>query len=118
MLVAGMVVWRIYFKPAVVLLHGDWLSFLGLATYPILDAEMIALASLRFHAVRQSTWSRSAFLLLCGMISYGIANTINLTGYVFSAEFSGIWKEVFWNLTNVFLLVMVLSTDLRKENKS
>jgi hypothetical protein len=49
------------------------------------------------------------------MASYGIANTINLTEYVFSFDSSGVLQNVFWLSTDIFLLVMLLGPDVLKE---
>jgi hypothetical protein len=112
--IANVLVWAFYFRPAMTMNGGDWVSFLGLALYPILDAAIITLVWLRVRAARGSLWYRNTLLLFCAMTSYGIANTLNLTGYVFSI-FDGLLPNVFWILTDVFLLVMALGTDLRKE---
>jgi hypothetical protein len=113
MLVAGVVVWLVYYSPAMTLPGSGWANFLGLALYPVLDAGIIALAWLRVRAAHGSAWSRSAFLLFCAMVSYGIANTINLTEYVFSLP-GGVWQSVFWILTDIFALIVALGPDLRK----
>ncbi len=116
MLVVGVIVWLVYYNPAMTLRGGDWTNFLGLALYPVLDAGIVTLAWLRVRAAWGSAWSRYAFLLFCAMTSYGIANTINLTEYVFSRT-GGTWQNVFWVLADVFLLLIVLGADLRKEQQ-
>ncbi len=118
MFVVNAVVWAVYFNPAMALQGGDWTGFLGLALYPILDAGIIALAWLRVRATRQPPWSRYAILLFGIMASYGIANTLNLTEYVFPPISGGILPNVFWILTDVFLLMLVLGTDSQTESKS
>jgi hypothetical protein len=118
MLLVNAVVWAIYYNPAMALRGGDWTGFLGLALYPVLDAGIVALAWLRVRATQQSAWSRYVFLLFCSMASYGIANTINLTEYVFALVSSGVLQNIFWILADVFLLVMALGADLPKENES
>jgi hypothetical protein len=118
MLAVSVVVWAVYYNPAMALRGGDWTGFLGLALYPVLDAGIVALAWLRMRAARGSAWDRYASLLFCAMASYGIANTINLTEYVFSPIAGGILQHVLWVLTNVFLLVIALGADLPKKNES
>jgi hypothetical protein len=117
MLAASVVVWAVYFEPAMALRGGVWTDFLGLALYPVLDAGVIALAWLRVRATRGSAWNRYAILLFCAMTSYGIANTINLTEYVFSPIAGGILQHVLWVLTDVFLLVIALGPDLPRQNE-
>ena len=116
-LAVSVVVWAVYYNPAMALRGGDWTGFLGLALYPVLDAGIVALAWLRVRAARGSAWGRYASLLFCAMASYGIANTINLTEYVFSLDSSGILQNVFWILTDVFLLVILLGPDVLKEKQ-
>lgn len=119
MLAVNVVARVVYFNPAMALMGGDWTDFLGLIMYLVLDAGIVALAWLRVRATRGSAWGRYALLLFCSMASYGIANTINLTEYIFSLVSGGILQNVFWILTDVFLLVLVLGSDLQKEkNKS
>lgn len=117
MLVTSVVVWTVYFNPAMALRGGDWTGFLGLAMYPVLDAGMITLAWLRVRAARHSAWSMYALLLFCAMVSYGIANTINLTEYVFSLLSSGILQNVLWMLTDVFVLILALQADPQSEKQ-
>ncbi|HSK88045.1 MAG TPA: hypothetical protein VK880_06810 [Anaerolineales bacterium] len=114
-LAVSVVVWAVYYNPAMALRGGDWTGFLGLALYPVLDAGIVALAWLRMRAARGSAWDRYASLLFCAMASYGIANTINLTEYVFSFDSSGVLQNVFWLSTDIFLLVMLLGSDVLKE---
>lgn len=116
MLATGLVVWAVYFNPAMALRGGDWTGFLGLALYPVLDAGILALAWLRVRATQGSAWGRTAFLLFCTMASYGVANTINLTEYVFSRT-GGVLQNVFWILTDVFMLFIVLGTEPRAEKQ-
>jgi hypothetical protein len=116
MLAVSVVVWAVYYNPAMALRGGDWTGFLGLALYPVLDAGIVALAWLRVRAARGSAWDRYASLLFCAMASYGIANTINLTEYVFSLT-GGTWQNVVWVLADLFLLAIVMGADLRKEAK-
>ncbi|RPI93843.1 MAG: hypothetical protein EHM40_08525 [Chloroflexi bacterium] len=118
MLAASVVVWAVYFEPAMALRGGGWTDFLGLALYPVLDTGIVVLAWLRVRATRGSAWSRYAILLFCVMASYGIANTINLTEYVFSPIAGGILQHVLWVLTDVFLLVIALGADLPRQNES
>lgn len=109
MLTACVVVWAVYFDPAMALTGGDWTGFLGLAMYPVLDAGMTALAWLRVRAVRESQGHRFAFLLFFAVISYGIANTLNLTEYVFPPLSGGVLPALGWILRDVFLLILVLT---------
>jgi hypothetical protein len=51
------------------------------------------------------------------MACYGIANTINLAGYVFSAVSVGVSPSVFWILANAFLLIMTLGDRGMKKDK-
>jgi hypothetical protein len=117
MLVAGVVVWAVYFDPAMALRGGDWTGFLGLALYPVFDAGIIALAWLRVRVTQGFAWGRTAFLLFCAMASYGVANTINLTEYVFSLT-GGTLQNVFWIGADVFMLFIVWRPDSQKENRS
>ncbi len=117
MLAASTVIWAVYFTPAMPLTGGNWTNFLGLAVYPTLDAGIIALAWLQVRAARQSVWSRYAILLFCVAVSYGIANTVNLIEYIYPPASAGIVPNVFWILTDIFLLVMTLGADVQAENK-
>ena len=112
MFVVNATVWLAYFSPAMALRGGDWTGFLGLALYPVLDAGVIAIAWFRVRATQQGGWGRFALLLFCAMASYGIANTVNLTEYVFALVSSGFAQGVFWLLTDVFLLFILLTVDL------
>jgi hypothetical protein len=107
----------VYFDAAMALMVGGWADFLGLVMYLILDAGIVMLAWLRVRATRGSAWSRYALLLFGSMISYGIANTINLTEYVFSLTSGGILQNLLWILADVFALVLVLTADPQTENK-
>ncbi|MFZ5881064.1 MAG: hypothetical protein ACOY0R_16980 [Chloroflexota bacterium] len=106
MLAVNALVWAVYFDPLMALKNGPWTDFLGVAMYPVLDAGLIALAWLRYRAARRSTWDRLALLLFFAMTSYGIANTINMTSYVFSINPSAIPQNLFWILTDIFMLTM------------
>jgi hypothetical protein len=118
MLMVGIIVWTVYYNPAMALRGGDWTGFLGLALYPVLDAGIIALAWLRVRAAGDSAWSRYAILLFCATLSYGIANTINLSEYVFSLDSSGIVQNLFWTLTDILMLVMLLGTEPKSQLRS
>lgn len=100
----------IYFDPATALLGGTWIDFLGQVMYLILDVGIIALAWLRVRAPRPTSWDRYVLLLFCAMLSYGAANTINLTEYIFSLS-GGTLQNVLWMLTDVFALILVLRID-------
>jgi hypothetical protein len=115
--VVNAIVWAVYFRPAMALRGGDWTGFLGIAMYPVLDAAIITLAWLRVRVVRESSWNRNALLLFCAMTCYGIANTLNLTGYVFTIMADGILPNVFWVLTDVFLLTIALGDNSVKKNE-
>jgi hypothetical protein len=106
--VVAVVVSIIYFESAMVLGDGHWLDFLGLAMYPVLDVAMITLAWLRARATREPWWNRNTLFLFCSAACYGIANTLNLAVYVFSAVRVGVFPSVFWILADVFLLIMAL----------
>jgi hypothetical protein len=116
-LAALVIIWAVYFNPAMTLEGKGWIDFLGMALYPALDLGIITLAWLRFRTPQPSGWSRYSFLLFCAMLSYGIANTINLTAYVFSVVPGGILQNVFWLLTHVFVLVLVLGNDAPNEKQ-
>jgi hypothetical protein len=109
-LVTGVLVWIIYFPVE----SGDLVSLFGLVIYPILDAALIALAWFRFHVMRGTAWHKLTLILFCAMASYGIANTVNLTEYVFSMPSGGWLQNLFWLLTDVLLMTMALRTDLRR----
>jgi hypothetical protein len=95
----------------------DWPNFLGLAIYPALDVAIITLAALRVRTTRETWWNRNTLFLFCGMACYGMANTINLAHYVFSAISVGISPSVFWVLANAFLLIMALGDHGMKKDK-
>lgn len=116
--VVAILVWAIYFRPAMARNGGDWVSFLGLALYPILDSVLIVLAWWRARASRESFWHRNALLLFCAVTSYGIANTLNLTEYVFPPLSSGVLPNVFWILMDVFFLIMAWGASSRKRLKT
>lgn len=105
-------IWVFYYHPAVKLTGGNWLGLLGLALYPLLDATVIVLAWLRFRAVRGTLWDKAAWLLFLAAISYGIANTFNLTEYIFSFSLGGWIQNIFWLLTDVLFLILARATDL------
>jgi len=107
----------VYFIPATTLRREDWIDFLSLVMYTLLDAGIIVLAWLRVRATRGSVWGRYALLLFFVMASYGIANTINLTEYIFSLTSGGVLQNVFWILSDVLLLVMILGVDLQMEKQ-
>ena len=107
-IITGVLVWIIYFPAE----GGDWVSLLGLVIYPILDAPLIVLAWFRFHVMRGTAWHKLTLILFCAMASYGIANTINLTEYVFSVPSGGWLQNLFWLLTDVLMLTMALRTNL------
>lgn len=109
MLAVNALVWAVYFDPLMALKNGPWTDFLGVAMYPVLDAGLIALAWLRYRAARRSAWDRLALLLFFAMTSYGIANTINMTSHVFSINPSAIPQNLFWILTDIFMLTMALA---------
>jgi hypothetical protein len=109
------IVWAVYFNPAMALRGGDWTGFLGLAMYPVLDAGIVVLAWLRARLTRQSAWSKLTLLLFFAMTSYALANTINLTEYVFSLKSIGL-QNIFWVLTDILLLISVLRTDRQTED--
>lgn len=113
--VVNAVVWLVYFTAAMNLRGGDWTAFVGLAMYPVFDAGMIALAWLRVRAARESAWSGYAALLFGAMISYGMANTINLSEYVFQLSTGGVPQNVFWVLTDLFALSAALAGSSRQE---
>lgn len=116
--VVAALVWAIYFRPAMATNGGDWIGFLGLALYPILDSVLIVLAWWRVRASSESFWHRNALLLFCAVTSYGIANVFNLTEYVFPPLSSGILPNVFWILMDVFLLTLALGASGRKRPKA
>lgn len=116
MLAMTALIWAVYFNPTRTLPGGDLIDFLGLAIYLVLDAGMIVLAGTRVRTTRRSAWGWSTLLLFGAVTSYGIANLINLTKYVFAPIFAGVLANGFWTLSNVFLLVMVLEGTSRKEN--
>lgn len=113
--IAAVLVWVVYFRPAMTMNGGDWVSFLGLALYPMLDASLIVLAWRRMSASRESFWHRNALLLFCAVTSYGIANTLNLTEYVFPPLSHGMLPNIFWILADVFLLIMALGAGSKKK---
>lgn len=116
--VVNAIVWVVHFHPAMTLKGGDWTGFLGVAMYPVLDASMIVLAWLRVRATRASSWNRTALLLFCAMTCYGIANTLNLASYVFSVMTSGVLPNVFWILTDIFVLIIALGdSDMKKDKE-
>lgn len=114
-LITAALVWVFYFRSAMAMNGGDWLSFLGLALYPILDAVLFVIAWQRLRVSRETFWHRTALLLFCAVTSYGIANTLNLTEYVFPPLSGGVLPNVFWILTDVFLLIMALGASSREK---
>ncbi|MCC7119590.1 MAG: hypothetical protein IT310_13780 [Anaerolineales bacterium] len=113
----GALVWAFYFRPAMDLNGGDWISFLGLALYPVLDAGLIAIAWLRVRASRETSWSQPAVILFLAVMSYGLANTLNLTEYVFPPLSSGVLPNLFWILTDVGLIVLVIIVNLKAQDR-
>jgi hypothetical protein len=115
--VVAVIVSIVYFESAPVLRNEDWTDFLGLAIYPVLDVAMVTLAWLRTRTTRDPWWIRNTLFLFCSMACYGIANTINLAHYIFSAISVGISPSVFWTLANAFLLIMALGDHGMKKDK-
>jgi hypothetical protein len=116
--VVAVMVSVVYFESARVLRDEDWSNFLGLAIYPVLDVAMMTLAWLRVRTTHDSWWVRNTLFLFCSIACYGIANTINLAGYVFSAVSVGVSPSVFWTLANAFLLIMTLGDrDMKKDKE-
>jgi hypothetical protein len=108
----------VYFESVMPLRSEDWPNFLGLAVYPVLDVTIITVAALRVRMTRDPWWKRNTLFLFCGMACYGMANTINLAHYVFSAINVGISPSVFWILADAFLLIMALgSSDMKKDKE-
>ncbi|HND50316.1 MAG TPA: hypothetical protein PLL95_17240 [Anaerolineales bacterium] len=97
-------IWVVYFPPAMKLRGGDGWGFLGVAMYPALDTALIVLAW--FRVLQNKEKGTFFLLLLFSMVSYGIANTLNLIGYVFPSLNSGVLPNIFWILTDVLLLIM------------
>ena len=114
-LITAALVWVFYFRSAMTMNGGDWLSFLGLALYPILDAVLFVIAWQRLRVSRETFWHRTALLLFCAVTSYGIANTLNLTEYVFPPLSGGVLPNVFWILTDAFLLIMALGASSKEK---
>jgi hypothetical protein len=108
----------VYSSPAMAFSAGRKLDFLGLSMYTTLDAGVITLAVSRVRAARSSAWDRYSLLLFFAMLSYGIANTLNLTKSLFPSMLGGTLMHVFWILSDVFFLWMALGADLPKENQS
>lgn len=115
LLAGGVIARAVYFEPITALLGVTWIGFLGQVMYLILDVGIIALAWLRFRAPRPASWNRYVLLLVCAMLSYGTANTINLTEYVFSLKV-GTLQNVLWTLTDVLILILALG-DPRMKNE-
>jgi hypothetical protein len=109
MFVVNAIVWMVCYAPAMSLRGGPWTNFLGVAMYPVLDAGLVTLAALRYLAARRSTWERLTLLMLCAMMCYALANTLNMIGYVYSTSAVGFLPTLFWLLTDVFMLFVVLS---------
>jgi hypothetical protein len=111
MLVVNCIVWPVYFQPVMARQPGPWTDFLGYAMYPVLDVGLVTLAWLRYRMARGSPQERTTLLLLCAMVSYSLANTLNLSGYAFSPLAGGILPDLFWILSDVFVLIMTLSAQ-------
>jgi hypothetical protein len=116
-LVVTVIVLVVYFESAPLIGNEDWTDFLGLAIYPVFDVSMITLAWLRSRTTRDPWWIRNTLFLFCSMACYGMANTINLAHYIFSAINVGISPSVFWILANAFLLLMALGDHGMKKDK-
>jgi hypothetical protein len=115
--VVAVIVGLVYFESVMPFRSGDWPNFLGLAMYPVLDVAIITLAALRVRTTREPWWNRNTLFLFCGMACYGMANTINLAHYVFSAIRVGVSPSVFWILADAFLLIMALGDGGMKKDK-
>jgi hypothetical protein len=111
MLVVNFIVWAIYFQPVMARQPGPWTDFLGYAMYPVLDVGLLTIAWLRYRMANALPWGRTALLLLCAMLSYSLANTINLSGYAFSPLAGGILPDLFWILSDVFVLIATLGAQ-------
>lgn len=115
--VVAVIIGVVYFESVMPLRSGDWPNFLGLAIYPVLDVAIITLAALRVRTTREPWWNRNALFLFWGMACYGVANTINLAHYVFSAINVGVFPSVFWVLADALLLIMALGDSGMKKDK-
>ena len=107
-LALGVVV-SVYFGYVVTQNKGSLFNFIIYAAYPILDAGLITLAWIRYSASRETRWAKIALLLACGVTSYGLANGIELTGYVTTPILGGSLQNFFWILRHVFMLWVALS---------
>jgi len=107
----------VYFESVMTLKDASWSNFLGLAMYPVLDVAMMTLAWMRVRATPEPWWNRNTLFLFCSAACYGIANTLNLASYVFSAVHVGIFPPVFWILADAFLLIMALGDRGMKKDK-
>lgn len=103
------VVIAIYFGYVITQSKGTLFNFIIYAAYPILDAGLIALAWVRYNAARNTRWAKIALLLACGVTSYGLANGIELTGYVTTPILGGFLQNFFWIMRHVFMLMAALS---------
>ena len=109
MSMALLVVVAVYFGYVAVREKGTLVNFMIYAAYPILDAGLITLAWMRYGSVRGTRWERLALLLACGITSYGVANTVELTGYVSTPILGGFLQNFFWIMRHVFVLMAALS---------
>jgi hypothetical protein len=111
MLIVNFVIWPVYFQPVMAQQPGPWTDFLGYAMYPTLDVGMVVLVWLRYRAVDETSWARVALWLLCSMLSYGLANTVNLSEYAFPPLTGGALPNLLWILSDVFVLMMALGAQ-------
>ncbi len=109
MSLALLAVTAVYFGDAAAREKGTLVNFIIYAAYPIFDAGQITLAWMRYGSVRGTRWEKLALLLACGITSYGLANAVELTGYVSAPILGGFLQNLFWMLRHVFVLMAALS---------
>jgi hypothetical protein len=108
MSLAAAVIFAIYFGHVAPNSQGTFASFIIFAGYPILDSGLVTLAWMRYQAARDTRWAGIALLVAMAITSYGLANTIELAGYLFNPLLGGVLQNFFWILRHVLLLIVAL----------
>lgn len=89
-------------------IRGTFISLLMYCIYPVLDVGLIALAWLRYNDTRGTPWAKISLMLALAMTSYGLADSIELVGYLLSPILDGFLQNIFWMLRHLLILSMTL----------
>jgi hypothetical protein len=108
MSLAVVVIFTLYFGHVASNDRGTFINFIIFAGYPILDAGLITLAWLRYRDSSNTRWAGVALLVAIAITSSGLADAVELTGYLSTPLLGGILQNFFWILRHSLMLVAAL----------